>query len=57
MTQIPTLPYLVLIGPSTTILLNMKKRQMIFDKETLHVIEPLDPYEGDKYNEPVNEDA
>jgi len=57
MTQIPTLPYLVLIGPLTTILLNMKKRQMIFDKETLHVIAPLDPYEGDKYNEPVNEDA
>jgi hypothetical protein len=35
----------------------MKKRQMSFEIDTLRVITPLDPNEGDIYNEPMNEDA
>jgi hypothetical protein len=30
---------------------------MSFEIDTLHIIAPLDPNEGDMYNEPVNEDA
>jgi hypothetical protein len=37
--------------------LNLKKRQMSFETDTLCMVTPLDPYEGDIYNEPVDEDA
>jgi hypothetical protein len=30
---------------------------MSFERDTLRLIAPLNPYEGDMYNEPVNEDA
>jgi hypothetical protein len=39
------------------VVLNLKKRQISFETNTLHVVTPLDPYEGDKYNEPVDEDV
>jgi hypothetical protein len=38
-------------------MLNLKKRHMSFETDTLRVVTPLDPYEGDMYNEPVDEDA
>jgi hypothetical protein len=30
---------------------------MSFEIDTMHVVMPLDPYEGDWYNEPMDEDA
>jgi hypothetical protein len=30
---------------------------MSFETDTLHIIAPLDPNEGDRYNEPMNEDV
>jgi hypothetical protein len=30
---------------------------MLFEIDTFHVVTPLDPYEGDRYNEPVDEYA
>jgi hypothetical protein len=30
---------------------------MSFKTNTLRVVTPLDPYEGDQYNEPMDEDA
>jgi hypothetical protein len=30
---------------------------MSFETDTFHIIAPLDPNEGDKYNEVVNEDV
>jgi hypothetical protein len=38
-------------------ILNVKKSQMSFEIDTLHVIMPLDPNEGDIYNNIMNEDA
>jgi hypothetical protein len=38
-------------------ILNLKKRQMSFEIGTLHMIAPLDLNEGDRYNEPVDEDV
>jgi hypothetical protein len=35
----------------------MKKRHMAFETYTLRVFAPLDPDEGERYNEPMNEDA
>jgi hypothetical protein len=35
----------------------LKKRKMPFETDTLCVVVPLDPYEGDRYNDPVDEDA
>jgi hypothetical protein len=37
--------------------LNLKKRYMSFETNTLHVFAPLDTYEGYMYNEPMDEDA
>jgi hypothetical protein len=37
--------------------LNLKKCQMSFDNDTYAWLVPLDPYGGDCYNEPVDEDA
>jgi hypothetical protein len=54
-------PYLTLLGIDWTfdnnVVLNPKNRQISFETETLRMIVPLDHNEGDKYNEPVNEDA
>jgi hypothetical protein len=54
-------PYLALLGIGwafdNNAVLNLKKRQMFFETNTLRVVTPLDPYEGDWYNEPVDEDA
>jgi hypothetical protein len=54
-------PYPALLGLDWAFdinaLMNLKKRQMSFETDTLHVIVPLDPNEGDIYNELVNEDA
>jgi hypothetical protein len=30
---------------------------MSFEIDTLHVVSPLDPYEGYRYNDPINEEA
>jgi hypothetical protein len=37
--------------------LNLKKCQISFDNETLHMVVPLDPYEGDHYNDIDDKDA
>ena len=37
--------------------LNMKKRKMSLETNTLHVVLPLEQNEGDNYNEGVNVDA
>jgi hypothetical protein len=54
-------PYPALLGIDwafdNNAVLNLKKRQMSFETDTLHVVMPLDPYEGDRYNEPMDEDA
>ena len=42
---------------NNNVLLNLKKRQMSFEMDMLRMIAPLDPNEGDGYNEHVNEDA
>jgi hypothetical protein len=38
-------------------MLNLKQWKMSFETDTLHIIASLDPNEGDKYNEPMDEDA
>jgi hypothetical protein len=38
-------------------MLNLKKRQMSFEIDILRMVVPLDPYEGSRYNEPMDEDA
>jgi hypothetical protein len=54
-------PYPALLGIDwafdNNVVLNLKKRQMSFETDTLCMVVPLDPYEGDHYNEPVDEDA
>jgi hypothetical protein len=54
-------PYPALLGIDwafdNNAVLNLKKRQMSFETDTLRMVTPLDPYEGDIYNEPVDEDA
>jgi hypothetical protein len=30
---------------------------MSFETDTMHMVVPLDPYEGNRYNEPMDEDA
>jgi hypothetical protein len=37
--------------------LNLKKRKNSFETNTLHVVMPLDPYEYEFYNEPMDENA
>jgi len=39
------------------VVLNLKKRKMSIEIDTLHVITPLNPNEGDKYNDPLYEDV
>jgi len=54
-------PYPTLLGIDwdfdKNAMMNLKKRQMSFEIDTLLMIAPLDPNEGDKYNEPVDEDV
>jgi hypothetical protein len=49
-------PYPALLGIDwafeNNVVLNLKKRQMSFETDTLCVVMPLDPYEGDHYNDP-----
>ena len=35
--------------------INLKKRKMIFEKKSLHVLIPLDRKEGSHYTEPVHD--
>jgi len=52
-------PYLSLLGIDwafvNNFVLNLNERHMSFEMDNLHVIVPLDPNEGDRYNELVNE--
>jgi hypothetical protein len=54
-------PYPTLLGIdwvfNNNVVLNLKKRQMSINTDTLCMVSPLDPYEGDRYNEQVDEDA
>jgi len=54
-------PYLALLGIDwafdNNAVLNLKKRKMSFEIDTLCMVTPLDLYEGDHYNEPMAEDA
>jgi hypothetical protein len=54
-------PYLALLGIDwafdNNVVLKLKKRQMSFETNTMRMVASLDPYEGDQYNEPVDEDA
>jgi len=35
--------------------INLKKRKMIFERKSLHVIVPLDPPEGSCYTKPIHD--
>jgi hypothetical protein len=37
--------------------MNLKNRKMSFEIDTLCMVTPLDPYESDRYNEPMDEDV
>jgi hypothetical protein len=54
-------PYLYLLGIDwafdNNVLLNLKKHQIFVETDTMCIISPLDPNEGDMYNELVDEDA
>jgi len=54
-------PYRTLLGIDwefdNNAILNMTKWKISFEIDTLHVISPLYPNQGDIYDEPVNEDA
>jgi len=51
-------PYLLLLeidwDTDMNGVINLKKRKMIFEKKSLHMIVPLDPAEGLHYIEPVH---
>ncbi len=53
-------PYPTLLGIDwefdNTTIINLKKRQMIFEGNNMRVIVPLDPSEGARYIEPVKEE-
>jgi hypothetical protein len=53
-------PYPALVGIgwdfNNNAILNLKQQHISFDIDTLCVVVSLDPYEGDKYTELVNED-
>jgi hypothetical protein len=36
---------------------NLKQRKISFETEELHVVAPLDPTEGDRFTEPINDDV
>ena len=52
-------PYPALLGidwvTDMNRMINLKKRKMIFEKKSLHVVIPLDPVEGLHYIEPVHD--
>ena len=52
-------PTLVGIDRATDMngVIKLKKWKMIFEKNSLHVVVPLDPAEGECYTEPVREDG
>lgn len=54
-------PYITVLGIDQAFenntVINLKKRKMSFETDTLHAVTPLNPYEGDQYNELVEEDA
>jgi hypothetical protein len=54
-------PYPALLGINwafdNNVVLNLKKSQMSFETDTMRVVAPLDPYESNRYNEPVNEEV
>jgi hypothetical protein len=54
-------PYPALLGIDwafeNNAVMNLKKRKMSFEIDTLCMVAPLDPYEGKIYNELEDEDA
>lgn len=54
-----TNPYPALLGIEWALdnkaIINLKKIKMIFEGKDLRVIAPLDPVEGPRYTEPVQE--
>ena len=52
-------PYPMLLGIEWATdlngVINLKKRKMIFEKNSLCVVVPLDPAEGSRYMEPVRD--
>jgi hypothetical protein len=54
-------PYPTLLGIDwaldNNVVLNLKKRQISFETDTVCIIASFDPNEGDGYKEPVDEDA
>jgi hypothetical protein len=54
-------PYPALLGIEwpfdNNVKLNLKKRRIPFETDTLCIVTPLDPYEGSHYNELIDEDA
>jgi len=54
-------PYPTLLGidwaTSMNGVINLKKRKMIFKKESLYVVFLLDPVKGVRYTEPVRDDG
>jgi hypothetical protein len=54
-------PYSSLLGIDwqfdNNVMLNLKKRQILYEIDTLCVIAPLYPNEGDRYNEDMNGDV
>ena len=51
-------PALLWINWATDInrVINLKKQRMIFEKKSLCVVVPPDPFEGARYTEPVHDD-
>jgi hypothetical protein len=53
-------PYPALLGIdwafNNSTVVDLKKRQMTFERHGLRVISPLDPYEGQRYTEPIREE-
>lgn len=53
-------PYPTLLGQgwefSNMAIINLKKRKIIFERNIMRVIVPLDPLEGARYTEPVKEE-
>jgi len=52
-------PYPALLGidwaTDMNAVINLKKRKMIFEKKSLHVVLPLDPTEGLRYIKPMRD--
>ena len=53
-------PYPVILGidwaNNMNKVINLKKRKIIFEEKSLHVIVLLDPAEGAQYTEPLHDD-